>query len=75
MASRTFCVECNVNDPWSRGLCTACYAAAQRGKFLNDYPTRAFTDDPESHTRWAFANPDLVADIAIEFGYELRKIN
>ena len=74
------CVECTHREAWSRGLCHACYKIAQRAGFLSDYPTKAFLDDPDSHVRWTFglANDgrgnsgiELVADIAVEFGYKL----
>lgn len=63
------CVECGLNESWSRGLCHTCYSYAQRHGILNDYPTKPFMDDPEAYIRWAFGfYPELVGDIAIEFG-------
>lgn len=68
------CLVCQEKEPWSRGLCSGCYSSASRTGTLNEYPTRAFTDDPESHIRWAMGlHPDLVADIAVEFGYRVIK--
>lgn len=63
------CVECGQNEAWSRGLCHTCYSYAQRHGILNDYPTKAFMADPESHARWLFSQyPDIAADVAVEFG-------
>jgi hypothetical protein len=67
------CLECNKNPAHSRGLCPSCYSSAQRAQSLSDYPTKSFMDDPESHIRWAFAYfPDLVGDVAVEFGLRVR---
>lgn len=63
--------ECE-NEAWSRGLCPTHYSAVQRAHSLSDYPTKAYMDDPEAHIRWAFAyHPELVRDIAIEYGMSL----
>ena len=65
------CIECHNPERavWSRGLCNTCYSAAQRGGYLNDYPTKSFMEDPESYVRWAFAYfPELVVDVSHEFG-------
>jgi hypothetical protein len=63
------CVECDQRERWSRGLCSSCYSTAHRGGFLDDYPTQKFLNDPEAYIRWAFGfYPELVGDIAVEFG-------
>jgi hypothetical protein len=63
------CIECTRNEAWSRGLCHTCYSYAQRHGILHEYPTKAYMADPEAHIRWAFGHhPELVADVAIEFG-------
>lgn len=63
------CVECELNEPKSRGLCHTCYSFAQRHGLLGDYPTKPFMDDPENYIRWAFSYfPELVQDVAVEFG-------
>lgn len=69
------CVECKRNPVWSRGLCHTCYSYAQRHELLNEYPTKPFMDDPESYIRWAFSlYPDLVGDVAVEFGLTVREL-
>lgn len=70
--TKVMCVECREREPVSRGLCGVCYQAANRGKYLDDYPTTKFNDNPEAHIRWAFGYyPELVRDVAIEFGFTL----
>lgn len=39
---------------------------------LDYWPTKAFADDPETYVRWALEHfPDLVAEVAPEFGLRL----
>ena len=66
------CIECGEHPAWSRGLCQVCYGQARRAMSLNEYPTKAFLDDPESHARWLLGMyPHLVAEIAVEFNLRL----
>lgn len=72
MVDIVMCSDCEEFPAWSRGLCNTCYSRAQRTGTLNEYPTQKFLDDPESHIRWAFGlYPELVADIAVEFGLRI----
>ena len=74
MMMMMMCAECGEREAHSRTLCMKCYASARRSGTLNDYPTQAYLDDPESHVRWAFGNdPLLIADVAIEYGFRLVK--
>lgn len=68
------CVECGRNERWSRGLCSGCYSTAHRGGFLEDYPTKAFLENPEPFIRWAMGyEMGLVEEIAVEYGVRVVK--
>lgn len=75
MIPNPVCVTYKCDRPvWSRGLCNSCYSSAVRSQTLNEYPTQKFIDDPASHIRWAFEHyPELVGDIAIEYGLSLSE--
>ena len=67
--------ECG-RDAFSRGLCGKHYQFASRNGDLETYPTTKFLENPEAHINWAFGyDPDLIGDIAIQYGYKLVKLD
>lgn len=65
--------ECT-RDAWSRTLCGKHYQIVRRNGELEEYPTTKFLENPEAHIEWAFGyQPQLISDIAIQFGYRLVK--
>lgn len=63
------------NEAWSRGLCATHYTFERRNGELQEWPTKNFMSDPESHIRWAFAHfPELVAEVAPEFGKRVSEL-
>lgn len=58
----------------SRSLCRTCYQIAYRAGELYLYPTNDMINNPDDTLRAAFTYyPENIADIALEFGYELVK--
>lgn len=67
--------ECT-NASWSRGLCGTHYHEARRHGELEEYPTTKFLANPEAHINWAFGyQPELIGDVAIQYGYRLVKVD
>lgn len=68
------CLICEDPDTFSRSLCAKHYFQCKRDGSLEEYPTIHYTRNPEQMIRWAFAhNPDMVADIAVEFGLRVER--
>lgn len=62
------------NESWSRALCGKHYQYLRRHGELMEWPSEKFLEAPEQHIEWAFgSHPELIADVAIQFGYRLVK--
>lgn len=70
----TNCLNCQVRPTVTRNLCTKCYHELRRNGELDLIPTVPFMDNPDLYINWAFAHfPELVKDIAIDYGFEVSK--
>lgn len=68
------CLDCKYRDQHTRGLCQTCYKRAYRHETLDGWPTKGFISDPETYVRWALEHyPDMVQDIAVEYGFKISR--